>query len=137
MEGFTIVSSQQILIPIERILKEYEHLSAYLAENNLQVKDLVELSFSITGLNQSFDLRPRVGWSTLAVMSDYFLANRPNAQHELTDEEAINVHNLTALAKEVHDRVMDMVSYYHPMPIYGYHEIRRWVGNNILIEPFR
>lgn len=137
MEGFIIVSSQQILIPIERILKEYEHMNGYLSESQLQVKDLVELSFSITGLAQSFDLRPRVGWSTLAVMSDYFIAHRPNAQHELTDEEAIRIHHLTALAGEIHDRVMDMVGQYHPMPNYGYHEIRRWVGNNILIEPFR
>lgn len=137
MEGLVIVQNEHILVPVERIVKEYGHLESYLAEHQLSVKGLVELSFSLSDLNQSFDKRPHTMWSTLAVMSDHFIAHRPNAQMELTDDEAIHIHQLTALATEIHGRVVDMVNCYTPLPNYGYHEIRRWIGNNILIEPFR
>ena len=137
MEGFVTVKNEQILVPIERIVNEYNHLAMYLAENHLDIKGLVELSFSVSNLNQSFDLNPRIGWSTLSVMSDYFISNRVGDNLELTDDQAIDIHNLTVLASEVHDRVWTMVNQYTPLPNYGYHQIHRWIGNNILIEPFR
>ncbi len=137
MEGLVIVQNQQILVPVERIMREYSHLGPYLAEHTLEIKDLIELSFTVSNLNQSFDLRPHSTWSTLSIMSDYLIANRPAGTPELSDGEAIAIHNLTVLASEIHDRVWDMVLQYTPLPNYGYHEIRRWIGSNILIEPFR
>ncbi len=137
MEGLVIVQNEHILVPVERILREYDHLAPYLKEHTLEVKDLIELSFTVSNLNQSFDLKPHLTWSTLSIMSDYLIAHRPAGKPEMTDQEAIDIHNLTVLASEIHDRVWGMVNQYTPLPHYGYHEIRRWIGNNILIEPFR
>lgn len=136
MREIIIVQNPNILVPVERVIREYDHLSPYLAEYQLSLMDMVELSFSITNMNLSFDIRPRFGWSAMSVMSDYFIAHRPNAQSELTDEEAIKIHDLTCLAGEIHNRILDMVGHYVPVPNYGYHSIKQWIGKNILIATF-
>lgn len=134
-----IVRSHDILIPVERILRDYWHYEPYLQENSVTLKGLTELSFSISDLQLSFDKRPPMGWTALSILEDHFLnaVKHPNTSHELTDDEAIDLHNLTCLAHEIHMLVTDMVSQYAPVPGYGYHTIRKWVGNNILIESYR
>lgn len=134
-----IVHANNILIPVERILRDYWHLESYLLENKVSLKDLTELSFTIADLHLSFDKSPPTGWTVMNIMEDHFLANvkREDSPAELTDDEAIALHNLTCLAHEIHCLVTDMVNQYTPIPSYGYHQIRKWVGNNILIESYR
>ncbi|MND98441.1 hypothetical protein D3C80_907910 [compost metagenome] len=136
MRGFIIVQNPKILVPVERIIKEYEHLTPFLTEHQLSLMDLVTLSFDVSNLNLSFNNRPGFAWSAMSVMSDYFIAHRQNPQMEMTDDEAIVIHQLTCLAQEIHGRIQEMVNQYVPQPNLGYHGIAQWVGRNILINTF-
>jgi hypothetical protein len=138
-EDFVIVKANDILIPVDRILRDYWHLEPYLLEHQVSLKGLTELSFSISDLHLSFDRSPPHGWSVLSILEDHFLNNVKGhgSSSELTDDEAIALHNLTCLAHEIHMQVTDMVRQYTPVPNYGYHSIRKWIGNNILIESYR
>lgn len=133
-----IVRANNILIPTGRILRDYWQHEPYLRENQVSLKALTELSFSVSDLQLSFDRNPPFGWSALSIIEDHLLWNVKGRAHstELSDDEAVVLQNLTCLANEIHMLVSEMVSQYTPTPAYGYHNLRKWIGNNILIESY-
>lgn len=138
-DEIVIVKANDILIPVDRILRDYWHLEPYLNENQVSLKGLTELSFQISDLHLSFDRNPQGGWSVMNILEDHFIANVKglSSTAEFSDDEAIALHNLTCLAHEIHMQITDMVRQYTPIPSYGYHSIRKWIGNNILIESYK
>jgi Rieske Fe-S protein len=124
-----------ILIPVSRILRDYWHLEPYLLEHEVSLKGLAELSFSITDLN----LPNSKHWTVMSIVEDHFLCNVKGQQNisELTDDEAIALHNLTNLALEIHTLISDMYRQYSPYLGFTYHRNRQWIGGNVLVESYK
>ncbi|MNP98165.1 hypothetical protein D3C85_107780 [compost metagenome] len=134
-----IVHFNPILIPVGRILRDYWHLEPYLLEHEVSLRGLAELSFSISDLHLANNPTAASNWTVMSIIEDHFLCNVKASQNlsELSDDDAIALHNLTNLAHEIHMLITDMVRQYTLIPGYGFHPVRKWIGDNILIESYR
>jgi hypothetical protein len=134
MSDLKVVRSNPILIPVSRILRDYWHLEPYLLEHQVSLKGLAELSFSITDLHIRYDKT----WTVMGIIEDHFLCNVKGQSDpsELSDDEAIALHNLTNLALEIHMLISDMTSQYFKTPSFGYRLTRQWIGGNVLVESY-
>lgn len=130
------MSHYNVLVPTERLIREYDHLVPYLNECGLELQDIINLAFTVAEYDPDVGMRKDPQrWTAMSLLEEYFLAQIP-AGYELSDNDAILVHNLTGLAHEIYQRVLVLLSQYIPVVFYSGHRIRHWVGKNVMIESY-